>query len=278
MLGALAALELAACASGSKVKVVAIKGYEFADPNLAVQDRSDIRISVEPLNPGSLYAHPELFSFDVPRLPKDLVTPFIEMSYKPTKNAKSWEYVLASPDGKDVLTSFKLKIENKTGHILRMHDARIYLVGVGENEPIMAIGGMEGEGGLKSLLRELEMSSEERRKAAPKPMFGIELADPTWPMGLFGAIVEQNQKAFKLVNDLGSEVLPGMAKEGLLVFPEFVSYDNCQLGIYDLTTKTDAAGNPSEKASFTFDLAMKESTMWFDQATETWKEGTPPAS
>lgn len=46
---------------------------------------------------------------------------------------------------------------------------------------------------------------------------------------------------------------------------------------YDITTKTDPAGNPIEKTQFDYDLELEDITMWYNSEEKMWKSGAPPA-
>jgi hypothetical protein len=89
--------------------------------------------------------------------------------------------------------------------------------------------------------------------------------------------VAQNQKAYKLINDVSREILPGTTYDGLLVFPVYTSaFQSAKLTFYDITSKTDAAGNPTEKVNFDFPIKVTDQQMWFDKDKEKrWKLGVP---
>jgi len=65
----------------------------------------------------------------------------------------------------------------------------------------------------------------------------------------------------------------------LLVFSAFYNptdLPDLKIVFYDITTKTDAAGNPIEKAKFEFPLKYDKIDMFFDPVIKRWKEGLPP--
>ena len=99
-----------------------------------------------------------------------------------------------------------------------------------------------------------------------------------YKVGFISQVVAQNMKNYKLINSLGVEILPSFSYSGILLFPATVSYDNAKLKFYDITTKTDAAGNPIEKTSFEYPLKLETTDMWYDKSTKTWKKGLPPTS
>ena len=251
-------------------KVQTVQKFEFKDGGQATQIQSGLEVTVTPLSKTNMYDFPELFSFSMGAMPGTMRVPATTSRYGRT--GIGWEYILGSPDGASVLTAFKLQIKNNTGNILRMGDARIYLTGVGSQEPIQALSKVEGEGGLKHILTAMEEFYERTRK---NPSFLSVEINAEWPVGFLSAVINQNKDAYRLINDLSSEILPGFVGEGLLVFPVPITYDDCTLAMFDVTTKTDAAGNPAEKTTFQFDLHRVDSSIWLDEVSGEWKLGTP---
>ena len=102
---------------------------------------------------------------------------------------------------------------------------------------------------------------------------------PQLPQGFYRSIINGHRGAYKLINDVSKEILPGFTYEGLLVFPTAPAvHGEAKLAFYDITTKTDAAGNAIEKTRFEFPLESQRITMWFDRAGNRWQAGVPPAS
>lgn len=97
------------------------------------------------------------------------------------------------------------------------------------------------------------------------------------PTGFFRTIVLYNRKSYKLINDLNAEILPGFSYEGILVFPVIPSFSpQAKISFFDVTTKTDQAGNPIEKVQFDFNLQSQRIQMWYDRHERVWKVGPPP--
>ncbi len=124
------------------------------------------------------------------------------------------------------MTIYWCKITNNTDHILRMRDARVYLVANDENyaaiqkQDLADAGAPEAEQDL-SILKDVIAGS----------------------------------RRLKIVNGFNAEVLPGQSLKGYLFFE--IDPSNAvsgKLNFYDITTKTDAAGRATEKTQFTFKL------------------------
>lgn len=122
------------------------------------------------------------------------------------------------------LTGFAVEIKNNTGHILRMEDARIAFIFGGK--PYFAL--------TRSQLAGLLLKGN---------------GEPT----LESTFVMDPMVDFRLINEIGTEVLPGFTIEGFLAFPLTPgAAAEGQLSFYDVATRVDAAGNPLEKTLFTF--------------------------
>ena len=86
-------------------------------------------------------------------------------------------------------------------------------------------------------------------------------------------VILQNRPAYRLIADVGTEILPGKTMKGILLFPVVVSFDTATLSFYDISTKTDAAGNTTEKQTFTFPVKLNRVQMQFDnQQEKRWKK------
>lgn len=275
------------CAGTRKIPTVSFDEYAMTKPAKSVQKKSNITIEVEPLSPSKLYDYPELFSFDPDNLEGFSV--FNVMKYFPKdNNGKSWCYTFGQ--GRFVLTAFKVNITNKTPHILRMKNARIYLVVEGQ-EPIAAVTKMGnsqlynvGEeekvllpksaiDGDESLIHWITFFEKKYENERPKGLISLD-----YPIGIASQVIAANKSNYKLINDVSKEILPDFSYEGILLFPNIVSNQNVKLMFYDITTKTDAAGNPIEKTKFTFNLKKQTVDMWFDKAAKRWREGAPPTT
>ena len=262
--------------------------YSFGANDLSEQTISDVTINVKPLSPSTLYDYPELFQYK-----KDNVHPKHTQGYTMyyPKDSEGNFYCYTLGNEQFILTAFKVKISNNTPHILGMKDARIYLV-VGDEEPIKATvhlgdpslmkideaGNVFPKSGLdsdESVVHWVTYYEQESRKAQTGlPDF------LKYPVGFAARVIQGNKHNYKLINDVSKEILPDFSYSGLLIFPSLIdpSATEIKLVFYDITTKTDAAGNAIEKTKFEFPLKFNSIGMYKDPVTQKWIEGTPPVA
>ena len=289
-LGLLAAAAfIASCAAGApKIPTNRVSEYAMTPPDQGTQAKSNVTIEVEVLSPSEAYGHPELFAFDIKQFPESHYT-FGTMSMFPEEaQGRRWCYTFGF--GEKFLAAMRVKITNNTPHILRMKDSRIYFVVEGE-DPMAAVTNLgnaslvnvptskgearwlprsfvESDNSLVHWLTHFEAEWDKSRKKG--------LIKLNYPLGFASLVVQQNRKEYQLINDLSAEILPGFSREGILLFPAIVSWQEARLMFYDITTKTDAAGNPVEKTSFEFPLVREDVDIWFDREEKKWKRGLPP--
>lgn len=279
---------MASCASTATIPTQHFTQYTVTPPDVAAQTKSNVTIEVEVLKPSEARKHPELFSFDIKKLPESHYN-FSTMGLFPADaQGRSWCYTFGFGD--KYLTALKVKLTNNTPHILRMKDSRIYMVIPGES-PVAAVtvlgnAGLQGvvvsdkktiylpksflekDGSLIHWLTQFEQEWDQTRKKG--------LVSFTYPVGFAAQVVEQNRKNYKLINDLAVEILPNFSYEGILLFPVVVSFEEAKLAFYDITTKTDPAGNALEKTAFEFPLKLEQVDTWYDKTEKAWKKGEPP--
>lgn len=273
------------CGGTRKIATFSVNEYALRSPTEKEQTKSNVTILVEPLSPSKTYNFPELFSFDYDQLNEAMKGLNTSAYFPKDLTGNSWCYTFGA--GQNILTAFKVKITNKTPHILRMKDSRIYLVAEG-SDPIAAVtklgnpqlytvnkkgdvlpkSAIDKDESLIHWITYYELKYEEDR---PKGFLSY-----TYPIGIASQVILQNLRNYKLINDVSKEILPDFSYEGILLFPALVSWDKVNLVFYDITTKTDAAGNPIEKTKFNFDFDLKTVNMWYDSAEKRWKIGTPP--
>jgi len=188
------------------------------------------------------------------------------------------------------LAVFRVEIQNGTDHILRMKDARIYLE-VEDHDPIAAVTSLgnptlqavtdpnapykvvptsatEGDESLVHWVTYWEREAERQRPK--KTLFDNQYRVP---VGLRSQVIAQNRTSYKLVADTNAEILPGKSFRGILLFPVVVSFDTATLSFYDVHTKTDAAGTPTEKQTFTFPVKLERVQMqWDGKQEKRWKK------
>lgn len=244
--------------AGTNLRILTFDQYGFMQHGSeSVQTKGDIVISVKVLRPTDMYSYPQYFTFVPDSLSVEFrESAFVQATYQPSVNAKTWEYILASPEYANVLIAFHTKISNNSEHILRMKDARIYLI-------------VDGSKAIPYLATDKEL--EEKVTAFEREFVGNRWYR-TYPKGLYSAILEQNKKQFKLLADVGEEILPGFSLEGLLVFPMHASeLKNTKLSFFDITTKTDDAGSAIEKSRFDFALRREPACMQYNDYTKKWE-------
>jgi hypothetical protein len=252
--------------------IVRFEEYAVAGQASATQSKSLITITLEMLRPTDLYKYPEYFSFDVARLleSETLKARCVSSRYPIGPQRLSWDYILADPPGARLLVGARVRIANGTGHILRMRDARVYLLVPG-SEPQAAMSDFQE---LRSLVTSFE---EDFAARLERPLVNLS-GCPPYPTGLYPAILDQNRRNYRLINEVAREILPGFALEGLLVFPTFVGADSITVSFFDITIRTNAAGDPIEKTRFDFPFGVRQAQMWYDPAERRWKPGGPLTS
>jgi len=253
------------------------------------QSQGGLTVDLEMLDPslGCLQKHPELFAFNSKNLHEKFK--LNAENYCAVQNdGKRYCYTFGIRDY--YLTAALVKISNNTNHILRMKDARIYLR-LQEEDPVKAVtklgnpsleiidqkgnvlpkSAIEGDESLIHWVTYLENVFKSNQK-------GIILYP--YPVGLASQVILQNKGKYKLITDVDTEILPGDTYTGILLFPTVLTsdkYSKANIKFYDLTTKTDAAGNPVEKVTFDFEFNIKTLHMWWDKNQNKWIEGDPPS-
>ncbi len=190
--------------------------YELETSTPSPQTLNDVTIDVQYLGPEKAQTHPAL---QIPRkeLPGGVKGSWTAISRE--KKGMVWVYPFKG------MVAFYVKITNNTAHILRMGDARIFLVIEEETYPALTRNQLTA-------------------------MLTKEDGSPT----LESAFIAHRKT--KLINDLATEILPDFSTKGFIAFevpPEVVAGKG-SLSFFDVTTKVDKAGNPIEKTKFTFKI------------------------
>ena len=287
-----AAYLVVSCASSAKLQTMQVSEYVVKLPEHARQTKSNVTIEVEVLKPSEIYNHPELFAFKIKRFPDSHVNLSTRSMYPVSAQGKRWCYTFGF--GEKFLTAMRVKVTNNTPHILRLKDSRIYFVVEGE-DPMAAVttlgnASLVGVTTIEGKVRYLPKSYVERDQSL---VHWLTVFEADWdrnrkrgllsltlkhPLGVAALVVEQNRKHYQLISELSAEILPDFSREGILFFPAIVSRQEAKLMFYDITTRTDAAGNPIEKTRFEFPLVNQRITMWYDRAQKRWQTGEPPVS
>ena len=268
---AAAALVVSCASTAKKIPTVEFSQYGLVQGPTQSEKKSDIEISVTTIRPSDIYDYPKLFSFSL----AEGADYFLKQQYPVGPGGSSWEFPFMTPDGTESLLLCWVKLVNGTDHILRMGDARVYLIVEGD-DPLPAYSTME------DLYREADRFEQAANQKLAKQWKKtlVKIGDmPQLPQGFYRSIINTHRGAYKLINDVSKEILPGFTYKGLLVFPASPSVQGqARLAFYDITTKTDAAGNPTEKARFEFPLENQRITMWYDRAQKRWQAGVPPGA
>ncbi len=239
--------------------------YGFAGTFDSSLTKSDITITLEPLAQWRMY-EPEnepLFSFRMEDYPEWKDNVFIQSQFsKPGPGGKYWIYPF------NRLPAYRVTISNNTDHILRMKDSRIYLLPEGQ-DPVQALT-------LNGIMQYLNSFSEEVKNQwlSISPMaFSL---SKEFPNNYLGQFVGRKLRDYKFIAEMQPEILPHFTYHGTLVFPLVSNVQSVKISFYDITTKTDAAGNPTEKTEFDFPMQAHEVQMWHDRVENKYKLGTPP--
>jgi hypothetical protein len=239
------------------------------------QTKSNVTVATRVLRITDIYDHPELFAFSLDAYPEFASNPFLTGYYPADASGRRWEYWFASPDASEQLLVYWVHIRNGTDHILRMGDARIYLIPQA-HDPIPALAGVDAV--LAQVDRFWNMQIQNwntqlqaaQRRGRVSPSFVL-------PTGFVRAVLQPRRAAFRVINDVGREILPGFAFDGMLAFPVVpATFGSVTLSFFDITTRTDAAGTPVERARFDFTLRPDTVQMWYDASVLRWKTGVPP--
>jgi hypothetical protein len=287
----IALLAFMGCSSNKTIQTVMVEDYVV--DGASEQSIDGMTIKIEPLGMSNAYEHPELFGVDLTQLPDEFRRYAKEYYPETYSDGRTKVFTLGGLDPTKVFTAFTVSVTNNTDHILRMGDARIYLR-LPEEDPLAAITSLgstawskDGEGnvfindhiaGLRNAasrsiiyyLTQQEYDSFEEYKSKHFVVL-------SYPIGLVSQVIAQNIRNYKLINDLEKEILPGDTYKGILFFRAYNGFDTGNLKFYDIITQTDAAGNPTKKTTFDFQLKSKITKMWYNSEVKKWIEGEPPA-
>ena len=281
-------------AYSQKPKDVVIYNYKYYAPNGSelVQVKNGLSVEIIPLNENLAYKYPELFAWDLKSMPTEWSTNLAAF-YPVASDGKRYAYPFST--GEKALNIYKIKISNNTGHIIKMSDARIYMRIEGDDpiKPVKRIGNTtlvdltppnESILKLKTLIPQCVIDNDQDclvywltwmwQEWAKNRKKGILYTE--YPIAFPSQLIVQNRRAYKLINDVDVEILPDDSYSGILLFPRFIIDNDVNIKLYEFSTKTDAAGNVTEKSNFDFKLKLVEGSKYFDSNTRTWIEGNPP--
>ena len=293
-------LSINACSYTIPVQKGWMPHYDVVNDTTLSQTKEKVTVKISPINAWDVKDYPELFFFQFETLNqrflqnKQFTKKAIDYYFPPDKDDRYWCYTFGT------LPEFKVSIMNETGHILRMKDARLYLV-MEDQEPVAALSqqgqpqlvktkillaGKEKtvhisesfnarDASLLDYITRLETSYYESFKEDRKKLKKGERI-PDYPFGLMAGVYRKNFIKYKLINDIGREVLPGFSLTGILCFPYSLKLgQKFKIMFYDVTTETDAAGNPTKKTQFEFGFTYNPKFVMFDSDSQKWRETKP---
>ena len=122
------------------------------------------------------------------------------------------------------LVVLEVAVTNNTGHVLRTNGAAVSMMPSDGSEPI-------------------------------QPFTMMELVQAWAAQGVIGLDAIVKEQKIRVINLERDQILPGQTLKGLLPFrAKIEGIKGCTLGIVDLVTQTDAAGNPTERTNFDFNF------------------------
>ncbi len=248
-------LMLTSCASGPpKIKYTTDFQVKLIDKSTVEQVKEGITIKLEPIDDKIYEKSYFTQEFDV------VYTPFL--AEKPVRDKKE---ILIDFFHKQ--TPFNVTIINNTDHILRMRDSRVIFVDPNSDEPLMALD----KAGLSDDIESLPVFGKITNYISEKYPQTKDYVD-------IDEAVEKNIgkviKKLKFVNGFNREIMPSMKYSGIIVFPvENEAAADGKISFIDMVSKTDKAGNPTEKVRFDYFVQAVKRYWRFNPASDTeWKE------
>ncbi|MCK9421231.1 MAG: hypothetical protein M0Q38_01395 [Bacteroidales bacterium] len=220
--------------------------------------------------------------------------PIISLGTVLDENGLATDVVSLNFNLTEEMAVFMVTINNNTDHILRMNDSRIIFVTPTSDDPKLGLN----KESLKSLITELPIYN----KTVSYLMSKYPETSPESIKNQVAAALFDIFGKMKIINNLGKEIIPSMKSTGFLLFdisPKKVSEG--KISFVDVVSKTDQAGNPTEKVRFDYQTALNyeyyklgpegkwtvisenEYTTglsnppkyYYDKAAKRWVEGTP---
>lgn len=200
----------------------------------SAQTQGGITVEMKPLDVNaeytkSFYTQPIRVTY-VPFLSKDPITESQNSTFQLFDN----------------LTPFSVTISNNTDHILRMKDSRVVFIDPKSDEPLMAVDKQSSE--IYSDIQKINPTFNYTKYLLAKKYPMTTTLDNDINMALVNII-----KEVKFINGFNMEIMPGMKISGILLFikkPEQLAEG--KISFIDMISKTDAAGNPTEKFRFDY--------------------------
>jgi hypothetical protein len=254
-----------------KPKYQVMEGTEYiiADSSKAKQTIGDVTIEVTSLCQDQ-YTFPEIYSFgDADQnalVAKGFNFKNVSLWYPKDNEGKRWINVFGSPAGEPFLLAYKVKITNNTQHIISFKDIQVFVSAAGLEEPTPPTDDYEVYA--KWIFNQEQTFDKNRKKS---------ILDFPYPVGIATAIFLLRFPDWKKANIVYKQALPRFSASGLLLFPVSSGFDDVRLMFLEVPTKTDAAGNITEKSGFEFPFKMIKRKAWYDKKqTKRWIYGDPP--
>jgi hypothetical protein len=161
--------------------------------------------------------------------------------------------------------AFNVTIINNTDHILRMKDARIVFIDPNNDEPILALDKQTVKDDINKL---------------PTYQLTLNSLINSYPQTKTSVFEEDLNKAIinivnqiKFINGFNMEIMPSMKVSGVLMFPiDPEKISDGKISFIDIVSKTDAAGNTTEKVRFDYKTKLAYSYWKKEPNTNTWVE------
>lgn len=247
---------------------IAFIQYDLEPGPAQTQAKSDVEITMKVIRPSEMYQYPDLFAFRLGDFPAYYRYDGLRIMYPIGPLGKSWEHPLSAPDFSHQVLLCRVKVRSGTPHILRMKDARIYLIVEGQ-EPVPTL----------TFSELLEQADEYEAETNSYLARRSGLVTTQIPRGFFRTLLLSHKKHFRLINDLGTDILSGFTGTAMLAFPATPNtYAAARISFFDITIKVDSVGTPTEKTQFDFSLKPQQAQMWFDRQERMRKAGSTPAA
>ncbi len=237
LIAILGVILLSSCASQIRTKYTTTKMFDLVDKNMAKQSKGGIEIEVKPVND------------DFKK--KSYFTQKIKVMYIPILSDQVVaENIPFEIDYFDGLTTFEVNIVNNTNHILRMRDSRVVFIDPDSDEPVMGLD-------KSTILDDFESTIPYYNTLIKYITKNYDQTPPEIAETQVIRALQKITKKLKFINGFNKEIMPGMRAKGIIMFP--VSPEQASQGkisFIDMVSKTDKAGNPTEKVRFDYSVKV----------------------
>ena len=148
------------------------------------------------------------------------------------------------------LTPFSVTISNNTDHILRMGASKVVYINPNSDEPILALDKLSIREDIKNqipIYNYMLSNIQTKYPQTHSDFLGMELQKA------ISDIINQ----IKFINGFDKEIMPSMKVSGILAFPiDPEKISEGKISFIDMISKTDAAGNATEKVRFDYKTSL----------------------